>query len=156
MTVVALPPFWSLVEDHGDELLAHAKRLAGPEQAEDVVQEALLKALRAYPRLRHGDHLRAWLYRIVTNCAVDAHRRGARELPEPEAGVDVGVEDPEHLDGFEDLIGDLTAPARDALRLRFVDDLSYEAIAAELAISPAAARQRVSTAIRTLRQRIPA
>ena len=49
---VALPPFWSLVEAHGDELLAHARRLAGDQSAEDVLQEAFLRALRAYPRLQ--------------------------------------------------------------------------------------------------------
>ena len=152
---VALPPFWSLVESHGDELLDHARRLAGAQHAEDVVQDALLRALRAYPRLRHAEHLRAWLYRIVTNCAMDVHRAGRREVPaaDPAAGVAV---DPEQLDGFEDLLTGLTEPARAALRLRFVDDLEYEAIARRLECSPEAARQRVSTAIRTLRQRIPA
>ena len=43
------------------------------------------------------------------------------------------------------------------LRLRFVDDLDYEQLAARLGCSPEAARQRVSTAVRTLRERgIPA
>ena len=44
-----LPPFWTLVEAHGDELLVHARRLAG-DAAEDVLQDALLRALRAYPQ----------------------------------------------------------------------------------------------------------
>jgi RNA polymerase sigma-70 factor (ECF subfamily) len=155
---VSLPPFWSLVEAHGDELLDHAHRLAGPDQAEDVVQDALLRALRAYPRLRHADHLRAWLYRIVTNCAMDAHRVRRREVPEADPAAEVATSDgdPEWMDGFEHLIGGLSGPARDALRLRFVHDLEYEAIAVRLDCSPAAARQRVSTAIRTLRERIPA
>jgi RNA polymerase sigma-70 factor, ECF subfamily len=78
MRTIALPPFWSLVEAHGDELLVHARRLAGDAHGEDVVQEALLRALRAYPRLRHADHLRAWLYRITTTTAMDHHRRRAR------------------------------------------------------------------------------
>jgi RNA polymerase sigma-70 factor (ECF subfamily) len=43
-----------------------------------------------------------------------------------------------------------------ALRLRFVDDLEYEAIADRLGISTPAARQRVSTAVRTLRERAAA
>src|SRR3954470_4878555 len=96
---VALPPFWLLVESHGDELLDHARRLAGAEHAEDVVQDALLRALRAYPRLRHADHLRAWLYRIVTNCAMDAHRSMRREVPAPDPAADVAAADPERLGG---------------------------------------------------------
>ena len=75
-----LPPFWTLVETHGDELLVHARRLAGDEHAEDVLQDALLRALRAYPRLRHADHLRAWLYRVTTSAAMDHHRSRRREV----------------------------------------------------------------------------
>ena len=48
--------------------------------AEDVLQDALLRALRAYPRLRHADHLRAWLYRVTTTTALDLHRARRREV----------------------------------------------------------------------------
>ena len=150
MRTIALPPFWSLVEAHGDELLVHARRLAGDAHGEDVVQEALLRALRAYPRLRHADHLRAWLYRITTTTAMDHHRRRAREVltDDPPAAA----AEPDHYDdAFESLIAGLPDTARAALRLRFVDDLDYAGVAHALGISPEAARQRVSTAIRALR-----
>jgi RNA polymerase sigma-70 factor, ECF subfamily len=152
VTAVALPPFWTLVDAHGDELLAHARRMAGETHAEDVVQEALLRALRAYPRLRHADHLRAWLYRITTTTAIDLHRARRREVltDDPPARA----VDPEYDDGhFESLIAPLADGSREALRLRFVEDLDYEGIAVRLSISPEAARQRVSTAVRTLRKR---
>jgi RNA polymerase sigma-70 factor (ECF subfamily) len=145
-----LPPFWTLVETHGDELLVHARRLAGDE-AEDVLQDALLRALRAYPKLRHADHLRAWLYRIVTTTAIDVFRRHRREvvMHEPPAQATLDAYD----DGaFESLIEPLNETARTALRLRFVDDLDYDGIAEELGCSTMAARQRVSTAVRTLRE----
>ena len=59
--------------------------------------------------------------------------------------------------GFEALIGTLPGGAQAALRLRFVEDLDYDGIARRLGCSVAAARQRVSTAIRTLRaQELPA
>jgi RNA polymerase sigma-70 factor, ECF subfamily len=151
-----LPPFWTLVERHGDELLAHARRLTGDQHAEDVVQDALLRALRAYPRLRHAEHLRAWLYRVTTTTALDHIRARRREIltDEPPAAAS----EPEHYDdAFESLIGQLPDGTQAALRLRFVEDLDYEGIAARLGCSPVAARQRVSTAIRTLRtQGIPA
>ena len=149
-----LPPFFTLVEAHGDELLAHARRLAGPAHAEDVVQDALLRALRAYPRLAHADHLRAWLYRVTTNAAIDHHRARRREIPT--ASPPEVPSDPHEIDGFEDLIAPLPDGTRAALRLRFVEDLEYEAIAARLECSPQAARQRVSTAVRTLRERLAA
>ena len=152
VTAVALPPFWSLVEAHGDELLAHARRMAGDQSAEDVLQEALLRALRAYPGLRHADHLRAWLYRVTTTTAIDHHRARRRELPTEEVPA-AATQDTYDDGAFETLIAPLPDTARAALRLRFVDDLDYEGIADRLGISAPAARQRVSTPVRTLRER---
>jgi RNA polymerase sigma-70 factor (ECF subfamily) len=156
VSTVVLPPFWSLVEAHGDELLVHAKRIAGDANGEDVLQDALLRALRAYPRLRHAEHLRAWLYRVTTTTALDHHRARRREHLTAEPPEQ--VTDPVHYDdSFEVLIGELPETARSALRLRFVEDLDYDSIAHRLGTSTVAARQRVSTAIRTLRtQGIPA
>ena len=151
---VILPPFWVLVERHGDELLAHARRMAG-DDAEDVLQDALLRALRAYPRLRHAEHLRAWLYRVTTTAAIDLHRARRRELPTGDVPA-VPSHDTYDEGAFEALIAPLSVGARAALRLRFVDDLDYEGIAARLGISADAARQRVSTAVRTLRERAAA
>lgn len=156
--MTALPPFWTLVDAHGGELLAHARRLCGPDDAEDVLQDALLRALRAYPRLRHGDHLRAWLYRVTTTAAYDllARRRRRPESPSaelPERAADAA--DPAELDdAFETLIDGLPPSARATLRLRFVEDLDYAAIAARLDCTPEAARQRVSAAVRTLRKEL--
>jgi RNA polymerase sigma-70 factor, ECF subfamily len=150
---IALPPFWSLIERHGDELLAHARRLTDEQTAEDVLQDALLRALRAYPRLRHAEHLRAWLYRVTTTTALDVHRARRREVVT--ADPPVPAVEPEYDDGaFESLIAPLAQTAQDALRLRFVEDLDYDRIAVELGTSPEAARQRVSTAVRTLRERV--
>jgi RNA polymerase sigma-70 factor (ECF subfamily) len=155
VTAVALPPFWTLVEEHGDELLAHARRMAGEQHAEDVLQDALLRALRAYPRLRHADHLRAWLYRVTTTAAIDAHRARRREVAVDEVPA-VATEDTYDEGAFEALIAPLPDTAQAALRLRFVDDLDYDGIASRLGISIVAARQRVSTAVRTLRERLAA
>jgi RNA polymerase sigma-70 factor, ECF subfamily len=152
---VTLPPFWILVERHGDELLAHARRMAGDQHAEDVVQDALLRALRAYPRLRHADHLRAWLYRVTTTTAIDLHRSRRREVPTDNVPA-AATHDTYDEGTFEALIAPLPDGARIALRLRFVDDLDYEGIADRLGISAVAARQRVSTAVRTLRERAAA
>ncbi len=152
---MVLPPVWSLVERHGDELLAHARRLAGEQHAEDVVQDALLRALRAYPRLRHADHLRAWLYRVTTSAAIDLHRSRRRELPSDDVPAPA-THDSYDEGAFEALIAPLPDGAQAALRLRFVDDLDYEGIGERLGISTVAARQRVSTAVRTLRERAAA
>ena len=107
------------------------------------------------PGLRDAGHLRAWLYRITTTTAIDHHRARRREVAMDD--VPVGTVDPEYDDGgFDALIAPLPDGTRAALHLRFVEDLDYDAIALRLDCSPAAARQRVSTALRTLRQRLTA
>ena len=148
---MTLPPFGLLVERHGVELLAHARRLSGSD-GEDVLQDAMLKALRSYDSLSHGDGLRAWLYRVVTTTAYD-HSAKRRPVPMeslPERGTDAEFYD----DAFDSLLMGLPGSARAALELRFVEDLSYDEIARRLGISSDAARQRVSTAVRTLRRRM--
>jgi RNA polymerase sigma-70 factor (ECF subfamily) len=150
-TATNLPPFWQLVEDHADELLRYATRLVG-DDAEDVVQEAFLRGLRSYPRLQHGDHLRAWLFRITTTTAFD-HSGKRRDVPVAEVrdeAVNLAYDD----GTFEAIIGELTDANRDALRLRFVDDLAYDEIARRLGCSSDAARRRVSTGIKSLREKL--
>jgi len=148
-----LPPFWTLVEEHGAALLDHAQRLVGPSDAADVLGDALLRALRAYPGLAHGEHLRAWLYRIVTNVALDQLARdGRRELTSSGALPEAAAHDPGGVEAFTDLIAPLSDGAKAVLTLRYVADLPYAEIAARLGCSPPAARQRASTAIRSLRE----
>jgi RNA polymerase sigma-70 factor (ECF subfamily) len=75
--------FGTLVEAHRAELHAHCYRmLASYHDAEDAVQETLLRAWRALPGFEGRSTLRAWLYKIATNAALDvARRRYRRELP---------------------------------------------------------------------------
>jgi RNA polymerase sigma-70 factor, ECF subfamily len=75
--------FRTLVEAHRAELHAHCYRmLASYHDAEDALQEALLRAWRALPAFEGRSTLRAWLYKIATNAALDvAKRRYRRELP---------------------------------------------------------------------------
>jgi RNA polymerase sigma-70 factor (TIGR02960 family) len=71
--------FASLVEPHRRELHVHCYRMMGSlEEAEDLVQETLLRAWRGRERFEGGPLLRAWLYRIATNTCLDALRRRAR------------------------------------------------------------------------------
>ncbi len=146
-----LPPFWLLVTEHGAELLRHAEQLVGPRDAEDVLHDALLRALRAYPRLSHARHLRAWLHRVLVTTAHDARRAVRRQVLTPEPPERPA--DPVHYDdAFQSLVAGLPAAGREAVRLRFVEDLDYEAIARRLGCTPPAARQRVSSGVRALRQ----
>jgi RNA polymerase sigma-70 factor (ECF subfamily) len=71
--------FSALAERHRRELLVHCYRMLGSFQdAEDAVQDALLRAWRYRESLKDGAPLRPWLYRVATNCCFDAIARDPR------------------------------------------------------------------------------
>src|SRR5919199_7007217 len=72
-----------LVDPHRGALHAHCYRILGSvHDAEDALQEALLRAWRALPRFEGRSSIRTWLYRIATNACLDlAKKRPPRQLP---------------------------------------------------------------------------
>jgi RNA polymerase sigma-70 factor (ECF subfamily) len=71
---------------HLDSLYAHALRLTrSPSDAEDLVQDTFVRALRFYERFERGTNLKAWLLRIQFNGFVNKYRRNAKELSAGEA-----------------------------------------------------------------------
>jgi len=151
MEAVAIPPFERFYEQHRSEVLRLLRKRLGAERAEDAFQETFLRALRAYGRLEHGAHLRAWVLTIAQNVALDTLRRARPteelvETPSTDAR-------PAYAE-LADLTHGLGPKERAAVVLRYGYDLSYEQIAAALSSSPDAARQAASTGIRRIRRRI--
>ncbi len=79
MQGVAIPPFELFYDEHQAAVLGLLRRTLGRERAEDAFQETFLRALQAYRRLEHGDHLRGWVLTIARNVAIDALRRTKTE-----------------------------------------------------------------------------
>ncbi|HET8607809.1 MAG TPA: sigma-70 family RNA polymerase sigma factor, partial [Gaiellaceae bacterium] len=145
-----IPPFERLYESHAPELLGYLTRLLGREAAEDAWQETFLRALRGYPQLRHGRHLRAWLFTIATRVALDERRRArpaGGELPELPAEERVDA-----LAELEPYTAELPPTERAAVVLRYGYDLDYAEIGSALGSSADAARQAASSGVRRLRR----
>lgn len=107
--------FAELVEPHLDHIYAVALRLtADRTAAEDVVQDALLRAYRALDQLRDRDRVRFWLTRVVYSACRDRHRKEA--LHEN----DVSIED-ERFDLFDKLVEEDPFPYSDRLHLDFLE-----------------------------------
>jgi len=129
--------FSELVEPHRAELRAHCYRMLGSlHDAEDALQDALLRAWRGLSGFEGRSSVRSWLYSIATNTALDITRhRSRRELPvdfgpaaQHGAEVDPPVTDPIWLEPYPDrwLAGDAGASPearyerRESVELAFI------------------------------------
>jgi RNA polymerase sigma factor (sigma-70 family) len=150
---VRLPPFQSLLDDFGADVYRFCLATAGPGDADDAYQETWIAALRAYPRLRRSDNLRAWLFRIAQNKMIDLHRSRARRpvpvatLPEPSAPAPEPA-DPE----LWAAVRRLPDKQRTAVFCRSVLGMPYPELADVLESSEDAARRNVFEGLKRLRE----
>jgi len=138
--------FEVLVLPHLDAAYRFARWLArSPGDADDLVQEAILRAFRGFDALR-GSEVKAWLLTIVRNCHFTAvkqqQRRGFVPLPEEHDGQDghamiATTPDPESSSirrdeerTLERLMSGLAEEHREVLVLREIEEMDYREIAA--------------------------
>jgi RNA polymerase sigma-70 factor (ECF subfamily) len=159
--------FDDLLARHRAELYGYALRLTRDRaDADDLYQETLLRAFRAFARLDAAANHRAWLYKIATTAYLGDRRRAGREGPLDEArlaALPAAQADPAEraagLDAGELLrevaadVGRLPAKQRAALVLRRYHGLGYGEVAARLGCDEAAARANVHRALCKLRAR---
>jgi RNA polymerase sigma-70 factor (TIGR02960 family) len=97
------------MDRHRRELHVHCYRMLGSfDEAEDAVQEVLLRAWRARDTLTGSDNVRAWLYKIATNVCLDALRARSRRTPALQSFADVPW-----LQPYPDRLLDEIAPPED-------------------------------------------
>ena len=154
--------FDDLLDRHQAEIYRFAMQLTrNHADADDLYQETLIKAYRAFDRLDGAANHRAWLYRIATNTFLSGKRKAKREDPLDETLEAVLPADPvDHVAEFEaqDLLAEvqrfvaaLPDKQRIALVLRKYHEMDYSEIAINLKCSEAAARANVHEALRKLR-----
>ncbi|MGD8823161.1 MAG: sigma-70 family RNA polymerase sigma factor [Anaerolineales bacterium] len=158
----AKPPFDQLVKSHSREIFHYLYRLLGRTQAaEDALQDAFLRAMRAYDRLEDQANTRAWLYRIAGNVARTQLKRDQRtrihgqlhdNLPDASPSVAHQVETRERLRALSQAVQRLPHHQRAALVLRKYQGLSYAEIGLALNCSPDSARANVYQALKKLRR----
>lgn len=161
--------FRVLVDRHGRYIHRIAYRLTGnTSDAEDVVQEALLKAFRQLGRFESRADFRTWIHKITVNCAIDfirgrRHRETAQDPADLErhAPVDAVASqgptpDRQYLSAeigarVNAGLGGLTALERAAFVLRHVEGRSIDEIGSALGLKTEAAKHSVFRAVRKMR-----
>ena len=157
---MSLPPFQLLVDAHWRDVARLAHSLVGPEDGDDVAQQAWLQAWAAYPSLGSTRNLRGWLFTVTYRCATDAHRgRARRAVPITDAALAAATQprtDPtaEASDesGVWRAVAALPPRQRAALTLRYVADLDHAGIAQAMNTSVTMSRRLVSDALIALRK----
>jgi DNA-directed RNA polymerase specialized sigma24 family protein len=152
---VTLPPFQSLLDDHGRAVHRFLVASVGPVDADDCYQETWLSALRAYPQLRSDGNLRGWLMTIAHHKAIDHVRaRARRAIPDADPAATTATTDPppSGLDPVWGQVAQLPDKQRTAVALRFLGDLSHAEIGEAMRISEAAARRNVHEGLNKLRE----
>jgi RNA polymerase sigma factor (sigma-70 family) len=152
---VSLPPFQVLLDRHRTDVYRFLVATAGPAEADDAFQETWIAALRAYPSLRRGDNLRAWLFKIAQNKTIDAHRaRGRRALPVAALPERPAPAAPEGEPELWARVRELPDKQRTAVFCRSVLGMPYEELAVLLDSSEDAARRNVHEGLKRLREEL--
>jgi RNA polymerase sigma-70 factor (ECF subfamily) len=147
------------VEHYQAPIFRYLCRLTGDyELARDLAQETFVQAYKAILKTDSGLQLKAWLYRIATNNALQ-HRRRNRLLAfisfedwrkPPLEPMDTS--DPPDIDGVQQALRKVTTEYRVCLVLHFVEGFTYVEIGRTLGISEEAVRKRVARGKQAFRQ----
>ena len=157
-----------LVDRYWDRYARYAVRMVGNrEDAEEALQDAFVRAYRALGRYQEQEKFGGWLLRIVVNeCRSAATRRRRREHRFPDvdeaawsaaeaAASDLPADAAERLALREELsraLAVLPADQREALLLKYAEDMSYDEIAAATGAGTSALKMRVKRACERLRE----
>lgn len=161
--------YGELVRRHSRTIFALAFRVTGNENdAEEVVQEAWMKAYRSLSRFEQRSNFGTWLYRITMNCALDRIERRKQGLtvaiaeePDPEQNEVQLVSDAPDAERvmFSGQVGDriqktmetLTRTERAAFVMRHLEGKSIEEIAAALGLKTGSAKNSIFRAVQKMR-----
>jgi len=164
-----------LHREHYPRLWSSVQRiLNNPATADDVVQEAFIKAHRDIKHFEGNSQLGTWLYRIAVNQALDTIRKKQRTdrwlsflsplaegenqpvMPEGqvEAAASTGLENQELRGTIFEAMAELSAEHRAVVQLRLVDEMSLEETAQLLRCKPGTVNSRLHYACEHLRRKL--
>ncbi|HBS05052.1 MAG TPA: RNA polymerase subunit sigma-70 [Leptospiraceae bacterium] len=158
--------FMELVSPYRSRLIRKAVSMLGnPQDAEDILQEALVTAYRALKSFRGESGIYTWLYRIVVNKCRDFHRSKKNAPSDSLDAVAFMIHD-DRIDLEKNLelstestyliqqINTLDKRYREILVMRYFDDLSYQEIASVLKIQVGTVKSRLFKARELLKRAI--
>lgn len=143
-------------------LFAHITTFVGdPDQAADVLQDALLTISRKLPSLRDTRWFRAWAYRIATRLSIRARRSRRHDalmdldaLPDVPVGQEAVRLDADEVRALHAALDAVPRASQVVLRMHYLQDMTHVEIAEALEISPGTVKSRLHYGLTWLRQRL--
>lgn len=162
------PPLSDLFQAHRHGLAGAVRGvLGGSADVAEVLQEAFLKCWRSWQQGTRPEDAVAWMFVVVWNVAIDARRRRQRrpshETLDEDTTLTPSTRSPSHaMEQREDVaraeaaVAGLSEPEQQVFLLRVAGELTYEAVADQLAIPVGTAKTRMRNALQKLRQALGA
>ncbi|MGA2738938.1 MAG: sigma-70 family RNA polymerase sigma factor [Bryobacteraceae bacterium] len=139
------------------------------EEAEDLVQETYLKALKGFASFQQGTNLRAWMYRILRNTFLTSRTGLSVRMTDPLESEDdpaaqaAIIDTPESAllaradqQAVQDALERLPPPYREAILLCDMEEMSYQEIAEALGVPMGTVMSRLSRARKSMRELLAA
>lgn len=153
-----------VAQDPQDELVEHLPAMRAfalsltrnPAQADDLVQDTVVKAWTNFDKFETGTNLRAWLFTILRNTFYSNRRKAKREVPDVDGVFAAGLaEKPSHdgrlqLNDFKKAFDQLPVEQREALLLVGASGFSYEEAAATCGVAVGTIKSRANRGRRAL------
>ena len=149
--------FEMIIRNHSRQMFAIAYGiLQNPEEAEDAVQDALIKAWKSRWRVRDPEKFPAWLCMIARHRARDVFRRGRPvSISEVAEAAESETTDATILDRqLHAALAELPELHRAALSLRYFEEMDYAAIENRLGLSNGSLRGILGRALATMRKQL--
>jgi RNA polymerase sigma-70 factor (ECF subfamily) len=152
------------IDAHGDRLLRSAYLLCGDEtEAQDLVQETLIQAIRSWPGFRGESAIYTWIHGILLNLCRRYHRKQKRLVYDEELVLKETFQSDYAREMDQDFCAATLSKAmqqlshehREVLILRYFESMKIEAIARHTGVSSGTVKSRLHYAVRCLEQLIP-
>lgn len=147
-----------VMERYGSAILGFAQRLVGDKHlAEEIYQDTMLKVWQQASQFRMDGHLRAWLFRVARNSAIDYMRKKRPIIEELGPGLPSTRHRPETeaergwlADRLGEAVMSLPLAYREVIELRYFQQMGYQEVAQVLHIPVGTVKSRVSYALNRL------
>lgn len=146
-----------LVEDFVKDNVSSAYRFAftymkNQHDAEDVVSESIVKALKSADNVKDISKLKPWFFKIITNTALNSIKRNSKLILFDELDNKKTYEDEYDITNFNDLIESLPKEYLEVITLRYFEDMKIKDIADILSVNENTVKTRLYKALKILKE----